>query len=514
MSYTITLTNGNELAIVADGTVNTTASSINLVGKNYSGYGALIAENMVHQLENFANASAPATPLVGQLWYDTTTEALMVYSGSAWSAVGLTQSSSSSNNTGYTFNDGSVTVQETTADNAGFMLYDPNAPVDQRYYRIRVRDDGVYDGHFVLEALNDDMSVQTIILNTNSSGFLSLAVSPASSDNSTAVATTAYVQAQSFATTNFVTGQGYATITSPNFTGTPTAPTPTAGDNSNKLATTAYVRGTTRTLLTGPLNLYVATTGTDSAGWGLVSNSPFQTIQYAINYVYNTYDTQGNSVTINVADGTYSAGGGVVGKMLGGGTLSIIGDTTSPGNCAISLPSPGVCFYANNGGQLTVKGFSLTASSGSNGLFGLAGICLNAGLSGELLFDKMIFNAAQSTHIAVGASGYISVANNGATYTIAGGAQYHLQGGSGGGVIDIAGATITVANTPYFSGSFAWADSSALIYAPSLTFVPPIPSVTGTRYLASNGGYIDTNGGGGSYLPGNNAGSSTTGYYG
>ena len=34
---------------------------------------------------------------------------------------------------------------------------------------------------------------------------------------------------------------GYATLASPNFTGTPTAPTPTASDNSTKIATTAYV---------------------------------------------------------------------------------------------------------------------------------------------------------------------------------------------------------------------------------------------------------------------------------
>jgi hypothetical protein len=35
---------------------------------------------------------------------------------------------------------------------------------------------------------------------------------------------------------------GYATLASPAFTGTPTAPTPTAGDDSTKIATTAYVQ--------------------------------------------------------------------------------------------------------------------------------------------------------------------------------------------------------------------------------------------------------------------------------
>jgi hypothetical protein len=35
---------------------------------------------------------------------------------------------------------------------------------------------------------------------------------------------------------------GYAPIASPTFTGTPTAPTPTSGDDSTKIATTAYVQ--------------------------------------------------------------------------------------------------------------------------------------------------------------------------------------------------------------------------------------------------------------------------------
>lgn len=37
--------------------------------------------------------------------------------------------------------------------------------------------------------------------------------------------------------------QTYAPLASPTLTGTPTAPTPTSGDNSTKLATTAYVQG-------------------------------------------------------------------------------------------------------------------------------------------------------------------------------------------------------------------------------------------------------------------------------
>lgn len=55
---------------VEDQTVNV-EKSVGFVGKNYTGYSKVIAENFLHILENFASATAPSNPVVGQLWYDT-----------------------------------------------------------------------------------------------------------------------------------------------------------------------------------------------------------------------------------------------------------------------------------------------------------------------------------------------------------------------------------------------------------------------------------------------------------
>ncbi len=60
------------------------------------------------------------------------------------------------------------------------------------------------------------------------------APTPAVDDDSTRVATTAYVQDVM---------DEFAPINSPNFTGVPTAPTPPADDNSTKIATTEFVQG-------------------------------------------------------------------------------------------------------------------------------------------------------------------------------------------------------------------------------------------------------------------------------
>jgi hypothetical protein len=108
-------------------------------------------------------------------------------------------------------------------------------------------------------------------------------MTPPTSDNSTKIATTAYVQAQ-----------GYAPLASPTFTGTPSAPTASTGDNSTKLATTAYVRGEAQMTFTCPvagagavvqycnwtLPAAITVTGFDlAAGTAPLTCSPYATLQ-------------------------------------------------------------------------------------------------------------------------------------------------------------------------------------------------------------------------------------------
>jgi|TARA_R110002124_G_scaffold71883_2_gene192255 hypothetical protein len=87
MAYTITKTDGTTLGTIVDGTINTSFTSVTLIGKNYSDYGQLIANDLVHMIENFARSSSPANPLAGQLWWSTSTNRLSVYTGSAFKTV-------------------------------------------------------------------------------------------------------------------------------------------------------------------------------------------------------------------------------------------------------------------------------------------------------------------------------------------------------------------------------------------------------------------------------------------
>ena len=88
MSYVINNSRGNIVAIVPDGTINTTATSVNLVGRGVTSYGLSENENYVVILENFCNTTAPLLPITGQLWYNNGTDILSAYnSANTWTPI-------------------------------------------------------------------------------------------------------------------------------------------------------------------------------------------------------------------------------------------------------------------------------------------------------------------------------------------------------------------------------------------------------------------------------------------
>ena len=91
MAYTINFSDAVNKGTITinDNTINN-ETTLRLPGKNTTSYGTIIAENFLHLLENFANSTAPARPIEGQLWFDTTagTDQLKVYDGTNWVASG------------------------------------------------------------------------------------------------------------------------------------------------------------------------------------------------------------------------------------------------------------------------------------------------------------------------------------------------------------------------------------------------------------------------------------------
>jgi hypothetical protein len=98
MPYLVTTTAGAALTTIPDNTVNSTTTSITLVGKNYTGYGVFLNENYIKLLENFNNTTAPTSPLQGQLWFDSSNRILKVYTNNLWKTLNTSYAAASAPN--------------------------------------------------------------------------------------------------------------------------------------------------------------------------------------------------------------------------------------------------------------------------------------------------------------------------------------------------------------------------------------------------------------------------------
>lgn len=79
MPFYINHSNGLSLTTVKDGSVNDTATSLALVGKNFPLYGQALNQNFVKLLENFSSVTPPINPQPGQLWHDAAHSRMMFY---------------------------------------------------------------------------------------------------------------------------------------------------------------------------------------------------------------------------------------------------------------------------------------------------------------------------------------------------------------------------------------------------------------------------------------------------
>ena len=200
MSYVINNSRGNIVAVVPDGTINTTATSVNLVGRGVTPYGLPENENYVFLLENFASSNAPLAPVLGQLWYNSSSDVISSYNtANAWSALA---------------SETYVQAQKVSPAFTGV----PTAPT---------ADYGTNTTQLATTAF-----VQGEKLSPAFTG-VPIAPTASSATSTTQIATTAFVQAQKINTV---------------LTGVPVAPTANAGTNTTQLATTEFTTGAVTTL--------------------------------------------------------------------------------------------------------------------------------------------------------------------------------------------------------------------------------------------------------------------------
>ena len=88
MSYPVNNFGNTSVITVDDGAVNT-ETHMQLIGKNYYGYGEAMAENLIHLMENFSSEIKPleSKSIAGQLWYKPSEERFYKFNGTNWSAL-------------------------------------------------------------------------------------------------------------------------------------------------------------------------------------------------------------------------------------------------------------------------------------------------------------------------------------------------------------------------------------------------------------------------------------------
>jgi hypothetical protein len=247
---------------------------------------------------------------------------------------------------------------------------------------------------------------------------------------------------------------------------------------------------TGRTRLLTAANFYVATTGSDSTGDG-TAGKPWATRNFAYNFIQNNYDTAGNSVTINIAAGSYTDGCTVNGKLFGQTALGQV-IFNGAGPSTIIIPSgSGFGFACENGAQIKVQNLTLD-DSGSNFW------AINAAtLYSEMWFSNITYNIGDQT-ICINPSVLSRVVLDGAHNihtSRAGTPLSFLQGDRYGIAITLGTVTINYVDPtpPSWSLGFVETDGGTFFLA-GLNFTKV---GNGVPFFAFEGGSIQT-----SFAPG------------
>lgn len=253
-----------------------------------------------------------------------------------------------------------------------------------------------------------------------------------------------------------------------------------------------------RELLTANRTYYVRTDGSDS-NTGLVDSAggAFLTLQKAVDTVAGL-DLGIYDVTIDVGNGTYT-GGCKLKTTVGGGTVHLLGDTTTPSNVVIS-PTSATCFGSSSEsddfhGKYTIRGFRMTTTT--------SGACIDVGGNCTILMSACQFSTVPAGwyHIASQRGAAFRADGN---YSIIGGGGFHWIASRGAANIVARTLTITITGTPAFGFRFADATEGGIINCGGNTYSG---SATGARHLVNTAGGIIT---GGVTLPGDSAGTTTS----
>ena len=292
-----------------------------------------------------------------------------------------------------------------------------------------------------------------------------------------------------------VTNAKLATVATATIKGRATAGTGAVEDLS--AAQARSVLGVRETL-TANRTYFVRTDGNDANnGLANTSGGAFLTIQRAVD-VAASLDMSTFDVTIQVADGTYTSPT-TLKKTLGSGTVIIQGNAGAPANVLIST-TDATCFFASDMASVyTIRDLEMRTTTSGHGI--------NVEGPGLVQVTNIRCGpkASSGAHLRTVGTGTIKAIGS---YTVSGGAGFHLLTGYLGNVILNFGITVTYAGTPAFAVANVYTDALSYIQG-SLT--TQSGAATGTRFIATLNGVVNTGAGGVNFWPGSAAGSAIFG---
>lgn len=221
-----------------------------------------------------------------------------------------------------------------------------------------------------------------------------------------------------------------------------------------------------------------------------------KTIPGAVAYL-QTWDGNAQTITLSVADSTYSNPVVFNGPIHGNPAVTLQGDLATPSNAIISTTGAAAITLIN-GATVSVGGFKVTTTTSGAGIS-----VLNSSFA--TINGAMEYGAAGNAQINVGAGGVATITAN---YTISGSAPFHYRAG-GGGTINAQSVTVTTSGTPAFVSGFASAINGGTLNAFGQTYSGT--GATGLRFSVSQGGIVFTNQTNPNYFPGNALGTVASG---
>jgi hypothetical protein len=447
MSYTIYYSDPAKFSypiVVQDNTKynGVGTGGLTLVGRNYPGYGQVVAEDLIHMLENSASTVPPVNPIEGQLWYDSRTKKLRINDGAANNAIwkpinGLFQQETEPTN---------VIIGDVWVDTLNMLVYVYNGTA---FILVGIQNSAGNNGTGAIPVTVEDISgnLHGLILNTVSDAV----------DGTTVIS----VVSQS-AFTPKVTIAGFTTLVSGVNINSSSILNGTADSatylrqNGEKIIGNSFMRKDTSQSLSGQLSI-----ANDSNALKIGTDPTFiieRLNSGAVANFVNTYNSNG-SFSFNMKNSNFGnvpilTMGGITGRVeifsTSTSALTVAGSGVFGGNITLS----GNLTFTSSANTLTVANIVITSStqaiSTSTGSLVVAGgvaVGKNLHVGGDFYAYSRFFANSTLGGITTGTSGQILVAgDNGYAYWRSISTSSY-QGGAVPGAISIEEVTNSTATT-------------------------------------------------------------------